>query len=486
MIPRDGNWTVHLNTGQVRSVEKARLFLAAPHVSTAYLLGDGHDWIDYCLDQPNLKTIVVRPYNIFKDNHVYPDETIHFRRKAHEPVGMMDAYHNKYRGNDRIFWIITNEPEHDGQDVYGSIRQQIKWIADDARYRIEQGYNAALGGWAAAKTIRIENNTFIDPEAWVPVLQLAKRYPQKTILDFHEYTSIHLAHGHTKNFSQPFPQTYLDWRALTDERNWGSIPNSDDGLLHNFYVGRRHLVRAFAKSIGLDGYHDGLGESPWDSMWEPTWKDFIDLTFTPLFGKPKGIRTLRRYMAWLHYMKHNPNHRPEIDKGTIDLAYSRYTTEQWCKDLISQLKWFKRENQNAYNTFFAYSTNHEWVDCCDISHPDFEGVIAWMMNAQNSDTDTTVPLEEEFIRSTGVFTYIRSGAGTEFSPIGQIPSEGVMAVVYPDDPKTSPWRMVEIGALRGWVHFEYIAREKPPSIEIRITLSPAQILALRDQLKNTP
>jgi hypothetical protein len=144
-----------------------------------------------------------------------------------------------------------------------------------------------------------------------------------------------------------------------------------------------------------------------------------------------------------------------------------------------------------YSSFFAYSTNRDWVDCCDISHPDFEKVIHWMMHEQNTTTtvpptlppvDTTQPLEEEFIRSTGKFTYIRTTPTADGAIVGQIPAEGVLAIVYPEQ-EGSLWRRVEIGEVQGYSHFGYISREKPPSIEIRITLNAGQVSALQAQLK---
>lgn len=498
---RLSNWTVHLNTAEVRDFKAARDFLAAPHVRVAYLLHASKDWIDYCLAQSNIEMIVVRPYNAFRDNHAYPDETLHHRRNSRDPLGWLFDYYGHYRGNPKIRWIFTNEPEHNQNSHLTNIAQQMTWIADHAQSLAENGFGCAMGGWAAAKTIRIENGKFIGGEDWAPVLRIAEKYPEWLHLDFHEYKAIHLLVGYLKKISLGHPQTFLDWRALTDTNNWDHIPHEGPLTLMNYYVGRRHNVREWARANGFRGdYHEGLGECPFDSMWENHWKDFIDKTFEPLFGKPKGLPTLRRYMAWLHYMKTHSNIQTPLAKSVLDASEFEYTDRQFCEDTIQQAEWWQKENSeyNLYNAWFAYTNNVEWRDNTDISQPQFKRLIEWMKYEQpmttstQPPTDTTVPLAEEFIRSTGIVTYIRERPTTEAAIVGSVPAVGLWAIVSGEEAaSTTPelnWRYVEIidTEVRGYVAFAYIDRTQPPSIEIRIKLNPRQISALQAQLKNTP
>lgn len=480
-------WTVHANTAQLRSEQKFKDFLAAPHVTTAYLLHDSQHWIDYALD--HCDWVVVRPYNAFKDNHKFPDETLFMRRGTREPLGYLETYHKRYKGKSNVRWIFTNEPEHSSSY---SIRQQIKDIADHTRSLAENKYGVAMGGWAAAKTIQMNDNGLIDPEAWHPAIEVAHLYRDWVNFDWHEYITAKFQWPNLKNHQLGFPQIFLDWPALTDPNNWGDIPREGVAVYKNYYLGRRHAVREYARSIGMGDYYEGMGESPWDSMWEGHWKDFIDNEFEPLFGKPKGIRTLRRYFAWLHFMKTHPQHKPAINKATVDIAFAMYTTEQFNKDLISDLSYWNQQDSDfdLYSAFFAYTMNEEWEGCCDISSSEFEGVIDWMKFDQSEDTvpDTPkpdLPLEQEFIRSTDNFTNIRSAPSTTGTILGRVPNKGVYAIVLTEPVGEDEWRLIDIpDVVKGYVAFKYITRERPPTLEIKLTLTPEQIQTLRNQLKD--
>lgn len=480
------SWTVHLNTAELRSHEDAREFLRAPQVKVAYLLGDSEAWIDYAIDHCEL--VYVRPYNPFRDNVRYPDETLHHRHKPEECLVLQEQKYRKYKNVKKVRWLYNNEPEHEEGNPNKDLFQQIRWIAKHARLFAEAGYGVGMGGWAAAKSIMINKQNFVHKEAWIPAGQVARDHADCVTFDFHEYIVAHPAWPYLIQSLYGFPDLFFDREALRDPLRWGDIPRTYPGLWSNFYIGRRHHVREFLRqAIGWAEYDEGLGECPLDSMWEDHWKDFIDRRFEPRFGKPKGVLSLRRYWAWINGYEGN--------------TYNQFTDEMFNQFAIELAKYWIKQNSgphDIYSTWFAYGENVEWQSENVARMP---GLIRWMMHDQNKDntmpTPTPTPepapvpvpatekFDEKYIRSTiSQGTNIRLNPTMKSEVIGILPYEGLIAFVSQRLVPSGDhqWRKIVIGDIAGYVAESFIDMNYL-TMDVTINLSWQQIKKLKSQLK---
>jgi hypothetical protein len=169
-----GNVTPHINTGELRDIERVKKLLSSPDVHVAYLLGDGHFWIDFALAQPNIDLVVVRKFNPFNEPDAHnrdADGNVQWNHKPQECLDYVLTHHKKYQGNPKVRFILWNEPTHSATDPNRSLIKLSQWMAEVGRLFATNRFGAALGAIAAAKTNSLTGKPE-NLEAWKPLLDI--------------------------------------------------------------------------------------------------------------------------------------------------------------------------------------------------------------------------------------------------------------------------------------------------------------------------
>lgn len=463
----------HLNTGELRDADRVRKLLSSPDIHVAYLLGDGHHWIDYALAQPNIQLVIVRRWNPFNEPQGHNrdiDGAMHQNRTAQEVFNhFLAAGHGKYKGNKKVRWIWGwNEPSHTPHDPSKDLVQLNKWMADIARLFAQNGYGAAIGGYAVAKTNSLPiQDVATWRKAWKYVLDVLAQFPDWLHLDIHEYEFAFMAINSLIGIDTPFPFSLLDKRIINPQ-HWGTIPYSGPGIEHNWKLGNFANVMEYNKELGYPQFAWGRGEWGTDTMTEKWWwndsidgKPPLEQTWREMFGvAAKGVHTLFKYHAYLH-------DRPNT-----------YTMAEHNAFIIEQAKWFKRNSGAGclYNAHFAWNTNSLWKTE-DISHPDYMPYIDWMQTQQHEadtpdipPTEPPPPIEDKpmypaTIRSNGNYNvFIRAERSTTSVAVGKLavntPYTGYAA--DPDDKAENGyiWRKVQVSIkntdISGYVADEFV------------------------------
>ncbi len=485
------NVTPHFSTGELRDPERGKRLLSSPDVHVAYLLGDGHFWIDFALAQPNIDLVVVRKFNPFGEPDAHnrdADGNVQWNHSPQECLDYVLSHHKKYQGNPKVRFILWNEPTHSASDPKRSLKQLSIWMARVGELFAMNGFGVAIGAIAAAKTNSLTGKPE-NLEAWKPVLDVLAKYPEWIHMDIHEYEYAFLPINYIKNVDTPFPELFWD-RRIANPDNWGQIPYEGAGIYSNWKLGNIASIMEYnEKVLGHPPFAWGRGEWGFDTMTENWWWNNSINSKTPVatrwkndFGiTAKGVHTLRKYYAYLH--------------GKKEQEWSVVLHNQF---IIRQCIWFKQNSGKncLYNTWYAWNTNKFW-QTEDISHPDYLPFIEWMQFEQHVvDTipePTPVPIpapvekfDEKYIRSViSNGTNIRAAADIHSEVLGILPYEGIIAFVGQQTIAggAHQWRKIIVGDLVGYVSeavidYDYLTKD------VTITLSWQQIKDLKNQISS--
>lgn len=468
-ITTHANITPHINTGELRDESRVKALLASPHIHVAYLLGDHRGWIDYALAQPNIKLVVVRRWNPFGYPNAHDtdiDGQLHQLKTPEEVfTSFLSKKHTMYQGNPRVRWIYGwNEPSAHPTDPSRDLLQLNTWMAKVGELFAQNGYGAALGGYAAAKTNSLPIKDVAKwRKAWKLVLDVLAKYPDWLHLDWHEYEYAFMPINYLTGINTPFPFSFLD-KQITDPEHWGTIPYEGAGIQHNWKLGNIANIMEYNRELGHAPFQWGRGEWGTDTMTENWWfnnsidgKKPLEQTWREMFGiTAKGVHTLFKYHAYLH------------DKPNT------WTMAEHNAFIIKQAEWFKKNSGEGclYNAHFAWNTNSKWRTE-DISHPDYAPYIYWMSHQQDTVTIPTpqpdpTPTPEPTFTEVRVQSTSADGQNIRRAPVitpdnfvaKLPPPPATVMVSVSDAPVIDPdglqWREIKYGTIRGYVAWKYI------------------------------
>ena len=468
-----GNCTPHINAAEMRDPERVKRLLSSPDVHVAYFLNAGEFWIDYALAQPNIDLVIVRVFNPFNEPDAHnrdADGNVQWNHKPQECLNYVMAHHRKYQGNKKVRFILWNEPTHNPDDPRRSLLALSQWMAEVGRLFATNGFGAALGAIAAAKTNSLTGKPE-NLEAWKPLLDVLALYPEWLHMDIHEYEYAFLPINYINNIATPFPFLFLDKR-IADPANWGNIPYEGAAIYSNWKLGNIAPIMEYNENVlGHPPFAWGRGEWGTDTMTEPWWWNNqignnppFEQTWRSKYGiTAKGLHTLPRYYADLH-------------------DDNNWTMQKHNAFVIKQAAWFKRNSGKncLYNTWYAWNTNEFWKTE-DISHPDYIPFIEWMQTGQHLFVPIWViptpvppppvpaPRELRPIRLQGwdnakgvpVNVYLRERPSTTSPDIGFLKAaphvtEGWVSTAAPITGGIYTWQYYEFDAGKGYMATEFL------------------------------
>ena len=482
-----GNVTPHINAAEMRDPERVKRLLSSPDVHVAYFLNASEFWIDYALAQPNIDLVIVRVFNPFNEPDAHDrdaDGNVQWNHKPQECLNYVLAHHRKYQGNKKVRFILWNEPTHNPDDPNRSLLKLSQWMAEVGRLFATNGFGAALGAIAAAKTNK-QTGKSENLEAWKPLLDVLAQYPEWLHMDIHEYEYAFLPINYIKNVDTPFPFLFLDKR-IANPANWGHIPYEGDAIYSNWKLGNIAPIMEYnEKVLKHPPFAWGRGEWGTDTMTESWWWNNqignnppFEQTWRSKYGiTAKGLHTLPRYYADLH-------------------DDNNWTMQKHNAFVIKEAAWFKvNSGKNClYNTWYAWNTNEFWKTE-DISHPDYIPFIEWMQTGQHMVTPlgTTpppplpAPRELRPVRLQGwdnaaskpINVNLRERPSTSAPIIGKllaapVVTDGWVEIAEPTPADGWVWHYVEIDAGNGWLAWSFVREveeaPEPPQPDYRAIL----------------
>lgn len=485
MIDTQANITANINVAQPRDFQRMWAFLESPQVRVAYLMNAGHDTIDHALKHCEL--VVVRIFNPFNEPDAHNrnvDGYIHHTRQPQAILDYLNRHFAKYKGIQKLRFIVGwNEPETNPNDPERDLKQLIQWMADVGDLLASNGYGAALGTFAVAKTIPLP---LTNKEIWIPLYEVLAKHQAWLHVDIHEY-EMGFAPINYLQTSTPFPQRFLDRAALANPARWGAVSYTGAGVQSNYKIGRFAEVMVDNLARGYPPMRVGRGECIHDHMIEDWWKDWFHVNVQAKFGHLKGILSLRPYCAWI--------------QGYEGERYNQYTDGMFSAFIAQQLAWLKQNSGDGclYNAIFAWNTNEFW-QTEDISDPSLEPLVRWIMYEQSPYTPVPPPTPQPIpvptpapspvptwetlrIQGNGTRVNIRAEANINSMAIGVLAAAPIVTVVEVVteilDPQGYQWRKVRFNGLEGWLAFKFVVAV-PEVVDPRVPILVEALKAVRN------
>lgn len=437
---------VSLHVEATHRWEDLKPFLRQPGIQSVLLLNANPEQIQYCLDNCS-GLITVRVYDPFNEANTGLGENfekdIMLRHQPWEFVAFLNRTDiGRFKGNKRVRYILGwNEPYYrDGKQQ----KDQLVGMIAVATAMIEAGYGVALLGVATDKSLQIVD---VENGVWDNLIDFAIDNSDWVHLDCHEYELTRPANQFLKSYPVPFPHSIIDPASMAFE-NWGRIPYSGDGIKTNYHIGRIALLLDRAMFRRGKHFFWTRGEMGYDTKTDGPLDSFVKNIFTPKFGFPMGLNSLRKLFEFLL------GGRPLTDK---EFDIEVYRDMHW---------WTSQDPKSCLgNYFFAWNGSPRWASC-DVSNGKHSYLLSLLGAQQAEGNGGELPPELptiDFAQPYSVFSKNANNIIIRTNPTTAAPQTGVYVTPAPqfafipkgDYPHPQAdgysWAYLSLSGFKGWV-----------------------------------
>ena len=351
----------------------AKQIIASPNIRSCLLMNANHKQIDYALLHCDF--VVVRDFDPFNEyaGGANPDfeKAILDKHSPQEFLDYANARHAKYKGNSKLRFVFGWNELYSKRG--SAEREQNQKMVDVGRALVSAGFGVGLGGWAADKSLYLDD---INNGHWDNVIEFALENKAMVSLNFHEYTVTRTANQHLINYPDGYPDSILNVAAMQPQ-NWGTIQWEGNGIEGNYHIGRVAYLINHAKKRYSDVFKWFRGECAHDYKDDGALRDFIQNVYTPRFGRPTGVNSMRAYYQYLN-------------GGSI-------TDSEFAKMLFDDYKWLIDNDPPSCQANFIFAHDSGiWSEFDTTRQP---GFVTMVVNLGQDDSPT-VPIDKPDIEFT--------------------------------------------------------------------------------------